>query len=195
MYSSYIVDCNGYSTVVLCIRLIRAILFIHIIMHNAFFETLEEFSIVICRKCRHAVWPSQIEAHLRRAHRHVSTTMHTTLANNVRTWPDIAQDPIQLDIPAIRTRAIPQLVQPVDGYRYQLSPHSCQYVCTTIPTMQQHWIQQHQWSRSRKTGHPTRMEQRQIQQQQDQACYPVRCQRLFPQPRRPWSPTMMRMRH
>jgi len=149
-------------------------------MYNTFFEQLEEFPIVVCRECRHAVWPSQIETHLRRAHRYVSTTMRVTLADDVRTWPNIAHDPIELNIPATRTTAIQQLVAPVDGYRCQLSSHSCQYICTTMPTMRQHWIKHHQWSRTRKIGQPTHMEQKQIQHEQDQACRPVQCQRLFP---------------
>jgi hypothetical protein len=107
-------------------------------MHNAFFEQLEEFPVVVCRECRHAVWPSQIKAHLRRAHHYVSTTMHITLADNVHTWPNITHDPIELDIPATRTTVIPQLVTPINRYQYQLCPHSYQYVCTTISTIQQH---------------------------------------------------------
>jgi uncharacterized protein YbdZ (MbtH family) len=107
-------------------------------MHNAFFEQLEEFPMVVCRECRHAVWPSQIKAHLRRAHCYVSTTIHITLADDIRIWPNIAHDPIELDIPAIWTMVIPQLIAPVNGYQCQLCPHSCQYICTTMSTMRQY---------------------------------------------------------
>jgi hypothetical protein len=85
-------------------------------MYNAFFEQLEEFPVVVCWECRYAVWPSQIEAYLYCTHRYISTTMRVTLADDVRTWPNIVHDPIELDIPATRTTVIPQLVAPVNGY-------------------------------------------------------------------------------
>ncbi|KAF5014188.1 hypothetical protein F66182_14910, partial [Fusarium sp. NRRL 66182] len=77
---------------------------------NAYFERLADFPVVVCRECRYGVWPSQIEGHLQRAHRHISPTIRIQLGEEVRNWPDLAMDPIELDIPSIRTQAIPQLV-------------------------------------------------------------------------------------
>src|SRR3954451_5689702 len=102
------------------------------------FERLPDFPIVVCRDCRYGVWPSQIEGHLGRAHGHLLPAVRTQLGDEVRSWPDITIDPIELEIPQSRTQAIPQLVGPLDGWQCQLSPGSCLYVCPSMSTMRQH---------------------------------------------------------
>jgi Orsellinic acid/F9775 biosynthesis cluster protein D len=72
-----------------------------ILFRNIYFERLAEFPIVVCRECHYGVWPSQIEGHLQRAHRHVLPAIRIQLAEEVCSWPNIAIDPIELDIPAI----------------------------------------------------------------------------------------------
>ncbi|EED11444.1 conserved hypothetical protein [Talaromyces stipitatus ATCC 10500] len=69
---------------------------------------------MICRKCRYGVWPSQIEGHLKRAHCYILPVVHVQLAD-------------ELDIPPVRTQAIPQLVGPLGGWQCQLSPRSYLY--------------------------------------------------------------------
>jgi hypothetical protein len=147
---------------------------------NAYFERLEDFPVVICRACQYGVWPSQIEGHLQRAHQHISPTIRIQLGDEVRSWPHITINPIELDIPSTRTQAIPQLISPLDGWQCQLSPQSCLYVCLSIDTMRQHWLKQHGWSRTSHKGQPTQSTMQTIQEQQEQACRPVQCQRLFP---------------
>jgi hypothetical protein len=44
------------------------------------------------------------------------------LSDEVRSWPNIAIDPIELGILSTRTQAIPQLIGPLDGWQCQLSP-------------------------------------------------------------------------
>ncbi|EEA23651.1 conserved hypothetical protein [Talaromyces marneffei ATCC 18224] len=101
---------------------------------NAYFERLVDFPVVICRQCQYGVWPSQIEGHLQHAHRYISPVIRIQLGDEVRGWPEIAIDPIELDIPPIRSQAIPQLIGPLDGWQCQLSPGSCLY---TIQEQQQ----------------------------------------------------------
>jgi hypothetical protein len=84
---------------------------------NAYFERLVDFPVVICRECQYGIWPSQIEGHLQRAHRHVSPANRIQLGDEVRSWPDIAIDPIELDILLTRTQAIPQLIGLLDGWQ------------------------------------------------------------------------------
>ncbi|QGA20956.1 hypothetical protein EYB26_008666 [Talaromyces marneffei] len=147
---------------------------------NAYFERLVDFPVVICRECQYGVWPSQIEGHLQRAHQHISPMIRIQLGDEVRSWPNIAIDPIELEIPPTRTQAIPQLIGPLDGWQCQLSPQSCVYICQSINAMRNHWYNQHGWSRTSHRGHPTRSTMQTIQEQQKQACRRVPCQRIFP---------------
>ncbi|QGA18638.1 hypothetical protein EYB26_006323 [Talaromyces marneffei] len=147
---------------------------------NPYFERLADFPVVICRECRYGVWPSQIKGHLQRAHRHVSPAIRIQLGDEVCSWPDIAVNPIELEIPPIRTQAIPQLISPVDGWRCQLAPGSCSYICRNINTMRQHWLKQHSWSRTSHRGQPKRAVMQTIQKKQQEACQRVQCQQLFP---------------
>ncbi|KAE8555303.1 hypothetical protein EYB25_003851 [Talaromyces marneffei] len=147
---------------------------------NAYFERLVDFPVVICRECQYGVWPSQIEGHLQRAHQHISPMIRIQLGDEVRSWPNIAIDPIELEIPPTRTHVIPQLVGPLDGWQCQLSPESCWYVCPSIDTMRQHWLKQHGWSRTAHQGQPTQSTMQTILARQEQACRQVRCQRIFP---------------
>jgi hypothetical protein len=147
---------------------------------NAYFERLVDFPVIICRECRYGVWPSQIEGHLQHVHHYISPAIRIQLRDEVRSWPNVAIDPIELDIPPTQIQAIPQLVGPLNGWQCQLSPRSCLYVCPSMSTMRQHWLKQHGWSRTSHIGHPTRSTMQTIQAQQAQACRRVPCQRIFP---------------
>ncbi|EED11512.1 conserved hypothetical protein [Talaromyces stipitatus ATCC 10500] len=126
--------------------------------HNLMFERLTEFPVIVCRECRYAVWANQIEGHLKQAHRHILMSVRKQLAKEICSWPDIAIEPIELDISPTRTHAILQLIGP----------------------LRRHWREQHDWCRSSKYGHPTKKEQIAIRQKQERVCQPVKCQRLFP---------------
>ncbi|KAL3711305.1 hypothetical protein TMatcc_005103 [Talaromyces marneffei ATCC 18224] len=147
---------------------------------NTYFARLVDFPVVVCRECQYGVWPSQIEGHLQRAHSYISPAVRIQLGDEVRSWPDLAIDPIELEIPPTRTHVIPQLVGPLDGWQCQLSPESCWYVCPSIDTMRQHWLKQHGWSRTAHKGQPTQSTMQTILARQEQACRQVRCQRIFP---------------
>uniref|UniRef100_A0A093UT40 Transposon Tf2-6 polyprotein n=1 Tax=Talaromyces marneffei PM1 TaxID=1077442 RepID=A0A093UT40_TALMA len=147
---------------------------------NTYFARLVDFPVVVCRECQYSVWPSQIEGHLQRAHSYISPAVRIQLGDEVRSWPDLAIDPIELEIPPTRTHVIPQLVGPLDGWQCQLSPESCWYVCPSIDTMRQHWLKQHGWSRTAHKGQPTQSTMQTILARQEQACRQVRCQRIFP---------------
>ena len=149
-------------------------------LQNAYFERLAGFPIVVCRECHYGVWPSQIEGHLKRAHGHISPAVRTQLGDEIRNWPNIAIDPIELEIPSTRTQAIPQLIDPMPGWQCTLTPESCQYICRHKDTMRHHWQKKHQWSRTIQKGHPTRFQQPAIREHEEQACQPILCQQLFP---------------
>lgn len=137
--------------------------------------------MVVCRQCRYGVWPSQIERHLQRAHRHIAPRIREQLGEEVRSWPDIMVDPGQLDIPASIPQSIDALGAPLEGWQCRLKPTQFQYVCRTTATMQKHWRNMHQWCRTQQRGQPRRMKRITIQQRQEHACRPILCQRLFTQ--------------
>jgi hypothetical protein len=84
--------------------------------HNAYFERLDAFPVVVCRTCRYAVWPSQIEGHLKGAHSHIAPRIRERLGDEVRSWPGLVSYPSQFKVPASIAQPIRQLVKPQDGW-------------------------------------------------------------------------------
>ena len=57
-------------------------------IESQYFEHLAEYQLAICKECRYAVWPSQIEGHLRRAYK-ISRKYAETVGEGVRRWPGV----------------------------------------------------------------------------------------------------------
>ena len=83
-------------------------------VENRYFEHLAEYQIVVCRECRYAVWPDQIEGHLQKQHKK-SLKSAQAVDNAVRQWPNLPQYPSELEIPSNGIDPIPQLPVYDDG--------------------------------------------------------------------------------
>jgi RecQ family ATP-dependent DNA helicase len=141
---------------------------------------LVEYSLVICKECRHGVLPSQIKGHLQRAHR-VAHKQAELAAEEISNWAGLIQYGGELEVPRQVVRPIHQLPVYPDGLRCQIEPGRCHSVFRSAETIRKHWQTAHGWSAAGKGGRPSRLEARRIQDRASKGYQTVHCQRLLVQ--------------
>jgi hypothetical protein len=67
-------------------------------MEGEYFEHVAEYQIAVCKKCRHGVILSQIQAHLQRIHR-VKLQQAEGIAERVGSWPGVAEYASKIVVP------------------------------------------------------------------------------------------------
>ena len=141
------------------------------------FEHLAEYSIAICKECRHGVLPSYIKSHLQRMHR-VKHKQAEEIAERVGSWPGLIEYASELQEPSQVVALIRELPVYSDGLVCRLDAASCCKVFRSIDVMKKHWREVHNWSVGSKGGHLGQAAQTQIQLRVDKGCRRVHCQRL-----------------
>lgn len=53
-----------------------------------YFRHLSEWQIIICKTCHYAVWPSQVEGHLRNKQHGIPKRQASAISDEVHQWPD-----------------------------------------------------------------------------------------------------------
>ncbi|KAK7177381.1 hypothetical protein PSPO01_16574 [Paraphaeosphaeria sporulosa] len=56
---------------------------------HRYFEHLTEYQVAVCRECRYAVWPDQIEGHLQKLHKQPRNRARATITKNSTTTPTL----------------------------------------------------------------------------------------------------------
>jgi superfamily II DNA helicase RecQ len=142
------------------------------------FQHLAEYSIAICKDCRHGVLPSHIKSHLQRAHK-VKDKQAEDIAERVRSWSGLIEYASELQAPSQVIPLISQLPVYRDGLLCQLDAARCCKVLRSAKAMKKHWQGAHNWSVASKGGRPSQVAQKDIQLRIDEGCRRVHCQRLF----------------
>lgn len=142
------------------------------------FEHLTEHQLAVCRECRYAVWPDQIEGHLQKQHK-TSLKSAQAVGDAVRQWPGLLQYPSELEIPTSCVDAISQLPVYDDGLLCQLESARCRLVLRSPKALKEHWRTIHRWSVGKKRGRPSQIREKTIQAKLEDGCKRVHCQRLF----------------
>ncbi|KAL1640735.1 hypothetical protein SLS61_010230 [Didymella pomorum] len=148
-------------------------------IENQYFEHLAEYQVAVCRECRYAVWPDQIEGHLQKLHKQPQKKAKA-IGDAVRGWANLLQYPIELEIPSNGVDPIPQLPVYDDGLLCLLETEQCQHIARTVDSIKVHWRQCHDgWSVGKKRGRPSRTREKAMRTQLGDGCKRVHCQRLF----------------
>jgi hypothetical protein len=142
------------------------------------FEHLAEYSIAICKECRHGVLPSHIKSHLQRAHK-VKHEQAEDIAERVRSWSRLIEYASELQAPSQVIPLISQLPVYRDGLLCQLDAACCCKVLRSAKAMKKHWQGAHNWSVASKGGRPSQVAQKDIQLRIDKGRRRVHCQRMF----------------
>ncbi len=150
-------------------------------MPHEYFEHLMEYQLAVCRECRHAVWPDEIEGHLQGKHHKLKRKKAQEIADEVRSWPGLIPFASELEVPARIDRPIQQLPLYEDGWLCQLDEVRCQYVCRDKRTLEWHWSKVHQWSvRSGRRGGSGKAKKEMVERRIKEGAKRVHCQRFFP---------------
>ncbi|EDN04914.1 predicted protein, partial [Histoplasma mississippiense (nom. inval.)] len=146
-------------------------------MEHQLFIHCESYLIIICRRCKHAVWPTEIERHLKGKAHQLKHAVVQQIKENIEQWDNVARDTTQLTLPTILNEPIPEL--PIqDGYRCQRDPQ-CQYVAGNMNTMRKHWQNKHSWSPYPSRGRTAPQKRTAAQDEVDRSCQKVQFQQIF----------------
>jgi hypothetical protein len=104
-----------------------------------YFRYLPDFRLVICKTCRHAVWPKEATAHLKGSRHDLSPFEARVVLEELKNWPDLYYSSAELDLPRRLDVAIPCLPIYTDGLRCQLDDGKCSgYVSRSVDSMKVH---------------------------------------------------------
>ena len=81
-----------------------------------FFEHLPKWQVVVCRKCRCAVWPSEVAAHLTSKQHGRPRKIANAIMEEVERWQGVIMYPSEFDAPPFVTEPIEELPLFDDGW-------------------------------------------------------------------------------
>ncbi|KAF2748568.1 hypothetical protein M011DRAFT_391054, partial [Sporormia fimetaria CBS 119925] len=73
-----------------------------------YFEHLVEYAVAVCKECRYAVWPDQIEGHLQKQHKTLSEEARK-VSKGIHCWAGLIRYPSEMELPKCIAAPIHQL--------------------------------------------------------------------------------------
>jgi hypothetical protein len=124
-------------------------------MEQQLFIQLNQPPIIICRTCRHGVWPAEVDSHLQgKAHRLPQATAKQ-IHQVIQTWEGVEHDPQAIQWPSQISQLIPHVDEYPDGLLCQRDQTKCQFITRSIDKMKRHWREHHGWKVPYKGGRPS----------------------------------------
>ncbi|PVH92180.1 hypothetical protein DM02DRAFT_481822, partial [Periconia macrospinosa] len=77
-------------------------------VENQYFDHLVEYQVAVCKQCRYAVWPNQIEGHLRDQHG-IKRKEARLVQEGIRGWVGLMQHPSELRLLGRIAKPVAQL--------------------------------------------------------------------------------------
>lgn len=140
------------------------------------FVPLPSWQVLVCRGCRHAVWPAEVVAHLGGEHHHLKASTGRGIGEELDGWHGIAATKSGFEVPQSLPEAIPELALFRDGLQCCVDAPRCGYVSRGLRTMKNHWRTAHQWPPQVRRGRPPATPPA---ASPPAGCRPVSCQRFF----------------
>ena len=147
---------------------------------NEYFDRIEEYGLVVCKRCRYTVWPREIRGHLKSNKHRKSKKEADAIADIVCAWSGLVQSPDDLRIPSTVAKPFEQLHVHIDGLECTLDPDNCHYISRTAERMRKHWQGTHRWRAGLENGGGSgnRLKQS-VQRCREGAMKSIKCQRFF----------------
>lgn len=121
---------------------------------------LEEYHIIACQQCMHAIWPSQVKAHYQGPkHGWIIQRVRDLMAAIDEASLNLIQYLIEFEVPDYVDSAVSELEICTDGLICQLEPDNCQYICRNAKFMRTHCKQKHEWKQQRQRGRSSKNDQ------------------------------------
>ena len=80
-----------------------------------FFEHLSKWQVVVCKKCRCAVWPSEVAAHLTSKQHSRPRKIANAIMEEVERWQGVIMYPSGFDVLPFVTEPVEELLLFDDG--------------------------------------------------------------------------------
>jgi superfamily II DNA helicase RecQ len=145
-----------------------------------YFQHLSRWQVIICKECRFAVWPNEVQGHLRGKQHRIPAKEAQSIAEAIQEWPGITPFPSELNVPTYVEEPIPEIPLYVDGFQCQLDPVRCKFVGRGRESIRKHWKGEHGWSMRQQGGGSGRDKAHQVQRRFEKGAKSVHCQRFFP---------------
>ena len=148
---------------------------------NDLFQHVAEWQIIVCKECRHAVWPDHVRGHSVGTQHRMSSKEASAIGDEVAAWPGLATTRSDFTVPDTVPKPIVEIPLYSDGLKCIRDPRRCSYVCRGRKAIQNHWRTCHGWmvqngrggsGKARKTAAETRFRT---------GAKEVECQRMFVQ--------------
>ena len=144
---------------------------------------LLEYRIIVCKRCKYAVLPSQIDAHFASKPHKADKKERQRIAEAVAEINGLIENEEALKsefvFPVATSTPIAALAQPKkNGLQctFETAGQTCQYICCTVERMQKHCWEEHGWKSKQKGGRPKKNSNRDNQVPWRTS---VHCQRFF----------------
>lgn len=122
---------------------------------NKLFVHCPEYRVIICKRCRFAIIPTQIEGHIKAKHSvTVNRLQARAIANTVGQMLDIVWRPEEVLYPDPGSQLVEWLPVTENGRRCIAIREgiACNYICCYRTGIQQHCEKEHGWRNPRKQG-------------------------------------------
>jgi hypothetical protein len=73
------------------------------------FSRLREYGLIVCKSCRYAVWPAEVDSHLADPHHRVAREDRQRIREEMQSWQGLATSEEMLELPDQLEEAILEL--------------------------------------------------------------------------------------
>ena len=138
-----------------------------------FFEHLPEWQVVVCKKCRCAVWPSEVAGHLTNKQHGRPRKIANAIMEEVEGWQGVIMYPSGFDVPPFVAEPVKELPLFDDGWQCRLE--NCRYITRETKGLKKHWREEHGWivQQGRRGSGPAK--QQAAQRRFEEASKRVKC--------------------
>ena len=148
---------------------------------DKYVQYIVEWKIVVCKKCKYAVWPKEITSHFTGHQHRLGKAEVCEIQAQVDQIAGLATH--FNDVPALdgTVKAFNALHMYSDGLLCTIDPDHCKYICRHERSIKKHCQQHHGWVRYRRRGRPSKTTQRRVQEERPVPWKQVTCQTFFVQ--------------
>ena len=108
-----------------------------------YLQHVEEWKIVVCRQCRHAVWPGDVRAHFKGVQHRLASDKIKQIVEEVGILTALTRDRTAFRYPVDAIEPIDAMPVFDDGLMCTFAPDECRYICRTINNMRDHARDEH----------------------------------------------------
>ncbi|KAK1051294.1 hypothetical protein LTR74_016867 [Friedmanniomyces endolithicus] len=143
------------------------------------FHHIAEWQVVVCKACRISVWPDHVSGHLTGQQHRISRKDATAISGEVGTWPGVAHNRSEFEVPSVVRQPIAEIPLYTDGLKCTRDPSQCSYTCRGRTSIRNHWREKHRWLIQSGRGGGGQRKKGALQRRFATGAKEVECQRLF----------------